>query len=276
VALQRSTRTDHGVHAAGNILTLKLILNAPGVPATLAAAAKASEGTSAGSELAAANPPSLSLTDSLVQAVNLILPPIIQLCGITRVQGKFNARTSCDSRQYEYLLPRPTSLLLPKPGSFMYSTVEKHRDAAVADGANETKPVGPGLPSWNDVLAHPFWHAQGVDKQYAEDRVEKKKKWRIPTEQVERIRTVFQQYAGEVVTSTTSHNREGEGVHQFRDRSASRFMKPAYNLGPPKLINGTESTHCILKVGELRRAPGGQPEPRGDPQRRTKRIGCER
>ncbi|KAL9933856.1 hypothetical protein V8E36_007514 [Tilletia maclaganii] len=231
VALQRSARTDRGVHAAGNILTLKLILNAPGVPATLAAAAKASEGTSTGSELAAVNPPSLSATDSLVQAVNSILPPIIRLWGITRVQGKFNARTSCDSRQYEYLLPTYV-FLPPKPGSFMYSTLQKHRDAAVADGANETKPVGPGLPSWTDVLSHPFWQAQGVDKQYAEDMVEKKK-WRIPTEQLERIRTVFQQYAG-------SHNFHNFTIgKEFRDRSASRFMKQL-TISDPKLINGTE------------------------------------
>ncbi|KAE8244616.1 hypothetical protein A4X13_0g6437 [Tilletia indica] len=239
VALQRSARTDRGVHAAGNVLTLKLILNAPGVPEILAASAAAAptvSGTAEGEKKQEATAPSsssssLSAADSLVQAVNSILPPIIRLWGITRVQGKFNARTSCDSRQYEYLLPTYV-FLPPKPGAYMYGTLSRLRDASVSSGADETQPVGPGLPSWSDVLAHPFWEAQGTEKLFADDMVQKKK-WRIPKAQLDRTRGVFQQYAG-------SHNFHNFTVgKEFRDRSAMRFMKEL-TISDPKLINGTE------------------------------------
>ncbi|KAK0525236.1 tRNA pseudouridine synthase 1 [Tilletia horrida] len=233
VALQRSARTDRGVHAAGNILTLKLILDAPGVPAALAAAATASadENAEEKATTGSSSSSSSSAADSLVKAVNSMLPPIIRLWGITRVQGKFNARTSCDSRQYEYLLPTYV-FLPPKPGTFMYGTLEKIRDACVAGGADPTQPVGPGLPSWTDVLSHPFWEAQGLDKQYGEDMVAKKK-WRIPAAQLARVRETFQQYLG-------SHNFHNFTVgKEFRERSAVRFMKEL-TISEPKLINETE------------------------------------
>ncbi|CAD6900864.1 unnamed protein product [Tilletia controversa] len=236
VALQRSARTDRGVHAAGNVLTLKLILNAPGVPEILAAAAASSSSSTAAPSVQAEGatstatsatatggevekkdplptPTPTNAADSLVQAVNAILPPIIRLWGITRVQGKFNARTSCDSRQYEYLLPTYV-FLPPKPGTYMYGTLSRLRELSLAAGADPTEPAGRGLPSWNDVLEHPFWAAQGVEKQFGDDMVEKKK-WRIPGAQLERTRTIFQQYAG-------SHN-----FHNF-------------TISDPKLINGTE------------------------------------
>lgn len=62
VNLGRAARTDAGVHAAGNLVSLKLITHIPGVP-------------------------------DVVAAVNNLLPPEIRIWGITRVQNSFNART---------------------------------------------------------------------------------------------------------------------------------------------------------------------------------------
>ena len=91
VGLQRAARTDRGVHAAGNLLTLKLILE----------------------------PPSLPAGQTLAEHVNTLLPPQIRIWGLRRVQNAFNARTSCDSRLYEYLLPTYV-FLPPKPFSSMW------------------------------------------------------------------------------------------------------------------------------------------------------------
>ena len=62
VSLGRAARTDAGVHAAGNLVSLKLITQIPGVP-------------------------------DVVAAINKLLPPEIRVWGIIRVQNSFNART---------------------------------------------------------------------------------------------------------------------------------------------------------------------------------------
>lgn len=61
VALARAARTDAGVHAAGNIVSLKMIMHVPGIP-------------------------------DLVGRVNELLPPEIRLWGYVRAQNSFNAR----------------------------------------------------------------------------------------------------------------------------------------------------------------------------------------
>jgi len=62
VNLGRAARTDAGVHAAGNLVSLKLITQIPGVP-------------------------------DVVAAINRLLPPEIRIWSIVRVQNSFNART---------------------------------------------------------------------------------------------------------------------------------------------------------------------------------------
>jgi tRNA pseudouridine38-40 synthase len=62
VSLGRAARTDAGVHAAGNLVSLKLINQIPGV-------------------------------SDVVAAINNILPPEIRIWGIVRVQNSFHART---------------------------------------------------------------------------------------------------------------------------------------------------------------------------------------
>ncbi|KAL4078630.1 pseudouridine synthase [Scleroderma yunnanense] len=85
VNLGRAARTDAGVHAAGNLVSMKLITAIPGIK-------------------------------DWVGHVNSFLPPEIRVWGKIRVQNSFNARTSCDSRKYTYFFP--TYLLLPpKPNT---------------------------------------------------------------------------------------------------------------------------------------------------------------
>ncbi|EAU90525.1 pseudouridylate synthase [Coprinopsis cinerea okayama7 len=81
VALARAARTDAGVHAAGNVVSMKMISTIPGVP-------------------------------DLVAAVNEQLPPEIRFWGFVRTQNSFNARF----RKYTYFFPSYL-LIPPKPGS---------------------------------------------------------------------------------------------------------------------------------------------------------------
>ncbi|KAJ3310148.1 tRNA pseudouridine synthase 1 [Boothiomyces sp. JEL0838] len=66
----RCARTDKGVHAAGNVVSLKM-----------------------------------SLDDGIIGMINEKLPPQIRVWGWSRVPNKFSAKVMCDSRIYEYLLP---------------------------------------------------------------------------------------------------------------------------------------------------------------------------
>ncbi|KAM3073629.1 tRNA pseudouridine synthase 1 [Clarireedia jacksonii] len=82
--LVRCARTDKGVHAAGNVLSLKLIVEDPNV----------------------------------VDNINAHLPDQIRVWGIERTTGSFNSYQMCDSRWYEYLIPT-YSFIPPHPKSFL-------------------------------------------------------------------------------------------------------------------------------------------------------------
>ncbi|RKF82272.1 tRNA pseudouridine synthase 1 [Golovinomyces cichoracearum] len=83
-SLVRCARTDKGVHAAGNVISLKLIVE----------------------------------DSDIVQKINDNLPPQIRVWGYERTSGGFSCYQSCDSRWYEYLIPT-YSFLPPHPQSFL-------------------------------------------------------------------------------------------------------------------------------------------------------------
>jgi len=72
VSLIRCARTDKGVHAAGNIISLKLIIDD---------------------------------RPDLVERINENLSPQIRVWGIERTMNSFSAYSMCDSRIYEYFIP---------------------------------------------------------------------------------------------------------------------------------------------------------------------------
>lgn len=83
-SLARCARTDKGVHAAGNVISLKLIIE----------------------------------EDDVVEKINARLPEQIRVWGIQRTNNSFNCYQYCDSRWYEYLLPS-YCLLPPHPQTYL-------------------------------------------------------------------------------------------------------------------------------------------------------------
>ncbi|KAF8918019.1 tRNA pseudouridine synthase 1 [Dissophora ornata] len=79
ISMMRSARTDKGVHAAGNVVSCKMIVD----------------------------------MDDVVGKINSHLPEQIRIFGFVRTINSFNAKVLCDSRVYEYLLP--TYVFLPRP-----------------------------------------------------------------------------------------------------------------------------------------------------------------
>lgn len=70
MSFQRCARTDKGVSAAGQVVSLKVWL-----------------------------------IDSIVERINEHLPPHIRVLGLKRVTGGFNSKNKCDARTYMYMLP---------------------------------------------------------------------------------------------------------------------------------------------------------------------------
>ncbi|ORX94955.1 tRNA pseudouridine synthase [Basidiobolus meristosporus CBS 931.73] len=91
VGLTRATRTDKGVHAAGQLVSLKLIVE----------------------------------DSDILEKINESLPEDIRVWGYIPVIKTFHAKTLCDSRVYEYLLP--TYVLAPPNTSVDLSIPQQQR-----------------------------------------------------------------------------------------------------------------------------------------------------
>jgi len=86
----RCARTDKGVHAAGNVISLKLIVE----------------------------------DEDIVKKINDNLTPQIRVWGFERTNNSFSAYQTVDSRIYEYLIPTH-SFLPPQPSSFLGRQLEE-------------------------------------------------------------------------------------------------------------------------------------------------------
>lgn len=93
--LVRCARTDKGVHAAGNMVSLKLIVE----------------------------------DKDIVEKINAELSPQIRVWGIERTIGSFSCYQACDSRWYEYLIPS-YAFLPPHPSSWLAKQLEQDADEA--------------------------------------------------------------------------------------------------------------------------------------------------
>lgn len=96
-SLVRCARTDKGVHAAGNVISLKLIIE----------------------------------DSDIVSKINEKLSPQIRVWGIEQTNGAFSAYQLCDSRIYEYLIPTHC-FVPPHPQSFLGKQM-----AELAEEAND-------------------------------------------------------------------------------------------------------------------------------------------
>lgn len=70
MSFQRCARTDKGVSAAGQVVSLKV-----------------------------------RLIDDIIESINKHLPPQIRVLGMKRVTQGFNSKNNCDARTYSYMLP---------------------------------------------------------------------------------------------------------------------------------------------------------------------------
>lgn len=212
VSLQRAARTDAGVHAAGNVVSMKIIVNPTGV-------------------------------SDLVARVNEELPKELRLWSFvsytfvsrTGVRGSDEVRSlgcrirlmrerkwlkvrswhklkedhssSCDSRKYTYFFPSYL-LIPPKPGSGLARTFVSQSSSA---DASQSVP---------DFSQHSFWSSSDVAKSTSrEEDMIRKKKWRANPEIVNALREAAKKFEG-------THNFHNFTVgRDYKERSCNRYMK---------------------------------------------------
>lgn len=263
-ALVRCARTDKGVHAAGNVISLKLIVE----------------------------------DADIVAKINSHLSPQIRVWGITRTVNSFSCYQACDSRWYEYLIPSH-AFLPPHPSSWLGRRLKevaeergdiegyKARQAEVADYWSQVdeefiKPLLEAMdPKTRDLVMLALYddpenypepaedEQQGTNGEQKEgesqdgeagqegDEANKpsleekraldaatkslraaylgaKRNYRIQAERLARIQPVLDAFLG----TRNFHNYTVQ--KPFADPSAKRVIK-SWKLDPvPKLVGGTE------------------------------------
>ncbi|KAK9473419.1 pseudouridine synthase [Dipodascopsis tothii] len=234
-SFMRAARTDKGVHAAGNVVSLKLIIE----------------------------------DADIVDKINALLPPTIRLWGFTRTTKGFECRKHCDSRIYEYLIPS-YAFLPPKPTSELAQRLKS--EAAKYPGVTRDDPEGaefwagfyrslaeagldesdvralvdevapPAKKDADGIAAEPLTTA--VPASMSEEHYRRVKQiraienaarraYRIAPARLELVREVLKKFEG-------AHKFHNYTVGKpYSDPSARRFMK-SLAASEPKLIDGTE------------------------------------
>ncbi|ODV81927.1 uncharacterized protein CANTADRAFT_24659 [Suhomyces tanzawaensis NRRL Y-17324] len=225
----RCARTDKGVHAAGNVVSCKLIIE----------------------------------DEDIIQKINNELPEQIRIWGIQRTSKSFDCRKMCSSRMYEYLLPTYT-LLPPKPKTVLSDLMEskdKEHPGILRDDVEgrewwaQTKEeiknseltseqieqlesllesstvTNSSIKTYDDngeitEIGKLFKIYKGIENK-------RRRAYNVSKERLDLFRQAMKQYEG----SNNFHNFTiGKA---YRDPSARRFMKDT-TVSDPFIIEGTE------------------------------------
>lgn len=228
----RAARTDKGVHAAGNVVSLKMIIEDP----------------------------------DIVAKVNQHLPEQIRLWGFTRTNRGFDCRRACSSRIYEYILPTytlinpsnltPLGQVLRKETNRLPENPETEEQKELVEECNKfwsavTKElIEMGISEEQAIQARKDETARKEDPENHNEpsdiikklkTVENKhrRSYRISSLRLDKFREVLKQYEG----VNNFHNfTVGK---PFKDPSAVRIMK-TLTVSDPFVIDGTE--WCSVKI----------------------------
>ncbi|KAE8359794.1 pseudouridine synthase [Aspergillus caelatus] len=258
-SLVRCARTDKGVHAAGNVVSLKLIVE----------------------------------DEDIVQKINAHLSPQIRVWGILVASKSFSSYQMCDSRIYEYLMPS-YCFLPPHPSTFLGKKIleiaeregdleaHKARQEEVANYWEEAdaKYIQPVLDSLDEdireIVKNAIYHEKPEDESFEIEKGEEqtqateggadatakpefteaelahrrkiidavkavkaayntaKRSYRIPPARVARLQEALDKYIG----TKNFYNYTIQKL--YKDPSAKRHIK-SFKVDPnPIIINGTE------------------------------------
>lgn len=223
----RAARTDKGVHAGGNLISLKLIIEDP----------------------------------NILEKINDNLPEGIRVWDINRVNKAFDCRKMCSSRWYEYLLPT-YSLIGPKPDTILYNDIEKSKLElpGVLDDDLESKQFWDEfnkqckeqfnteqleqIKNYTPPPREEFDDTDGtyqLVKQHKALENKLRREFRISNEKLEKFRSAMKQYL-------KAHNFHNFTLGKdFKDPSAIRFMKQI-KVSDPFVIGDAKTEWVSIKI----------------------------
>ncbi|CCK69858.1 pseudouridine synthase PUS1 KNAG_0D01060 [Huiozyma naganishii CBS 8797] len=223
----RAARTDKGVHAGGNLISVKLIIEDP----------------------------------TIKQKINECLPEGIRVWDINRVNKAFDCRKMCSSRWYEYLLPT-YSLIGPKPGSILYNDIEQSKKdlPGVLDEDTESQQFWAEfeklsgetfsddeikqIRAYTPPPKEEFSDSEELYlkvKQYKQLENKLRRKYRISKEKLTKFRSAMKQYIN-------AHNFHNFTLGKdFKDPSAIRFMKEI-KVSEPFVIGDAQTEWVSIKI----------------------------
>ncbi|KAH7162229.1 pseudouridine synthase [Dactylonectria estremocensis] len=237
-SLVRCARTDKGVHAAGNVISLKLIIE----------------------------------DDNIIEKINEALPEQIRVWDIQRTNNAFSCYQLCDSRWYEYLMPS-YCLLPPHPETFLgRKLVEMAKEHGVEDDLNakmadvkdfwtdvEEKEIKPILARLDPEVRAAVLARLHVaeDSQETDDKEEDKKEEAVAEEEKPAAEGTADPEAPQATVTLESHQPKGRELgpvdFALRDiKAAYVSAKRRYRVTPDRLkrlqdtldkYNGTRNFH---------------------------------
>jgi tRNA pseudouridine(38-40) synthase len=228
---ERASRTDKGVHALKNLISVRLML--PG------------DGTIA----------------SAVANINKALPTDIHVFGMTPVTRSFNAHTMCVGRRYEYYLPSfalmskeefaamlPPSVA-PKDPAGEFLTFEEDRDGGGEDdeGGERARKKQRADDAGGGVQQKPF--IRGLSKAFhmssfkdiPPETMAAMAAYRVPKANVDRARQLMLRYVG----TLRFHNFTPAG--RSNDPSTIRFIR-AITIDDPVVTMPAEGQNEATKA----------------------------
>ena len=232
VGWQRCARTDKGVHALGNLASFKILLDER-------------------------NKTSEDIEKEFIEKMNKSLPSQIRMFGLQRVTGGFDAKNSCSSRMYEYLLPSYSFIGPRKDNEGIYQELrdskfnggyENYEDLENDKYWESLEEIGVknfGKEEFDKIKAFKFTtgneEASDPEKIRVYNNVKKLKQlelqhkhaYRISDYRLNYFRMMMSQYLG-------YHNFHNYTVGQkFKDASSNRYMINI-EVEKPVLINNIE------------------------------------
>lgn len=223
---QRAARTDKGVHAGGNVISLKLIIEDP----------------------------------EIKEKINAELPEQIRVWDISRVNKAFDCRKMCSSRWYEYLLPT-YSLIGPKPASYLFKEIEeskKHLPGVILDDPEssafwrsfteesekkftqeELESIASFSMPKEDFDENNEIYQKAKELKKLENQL--RRAYRISASRLERFADALKQYEGTFNFHNFTLGKD------FNDPSAKRYIKQI-NVSKPFVIGDAKTEWVSIKI----------------------------
>lgn len=203
VQLCRAARTDKGVHAVGQVISLKMLM----IP-------------------------------EIIHRVQSFLPDQIRLYGFVRTKNKFQARVSCCSRKYEYLLPTYLLERLPDAERVLFSQdlPESYVQDLLGRSDPDKEQNGPATGEKKEEDEEKADLESAAIELSAEElavQLAKAREFRLSSEDLERTRQLFKLYEG-------SHNFHNYTVGRPHWDDSCRRVITSFACSDPFMIGDTE------------------------------------